>query len=71
MGSNNDGQLGLGIKDKEVTIPQEIKKSVTLDINGANVELAIPPMVINGVSYVPLRGVFEKVGVNVDNIEAK
>lgn len=66
MGSNKYGQLGLGIRDKEVTIPQKVKKSVTVSINGASVELAIPPMVINGVSYVPLRGVFEEIGAKVE-----
>ncbi|MED4955269.1 stalk domain-containing protein [Paenibacillus macerans] len=62
-GSNEWGQTGLGLRDTEITTPQPVKKSIKVVLNGTETELAMPPLLINGRAYVPLRGVFEQAGV--------
>lgn len=48
-----------------MSTPQLVKKSIQVLLNGNEMELTMPPLLINNSTYVPLRGVFEQMGVNV------
>lgn len=56
------------LTDKMVNEPQlrPIWKAVTIKVNGQGVNLATNPIQIKGVSFVPLRGVIEKLGGHID-----
>jgi alpha-tubulin suppressor-like RCC1 family protein len=64
-GANEFGQTGLGVREIEVNTPQLVKKSIQVLLNRNEMELTMPPLLINNSTYVPLRGVFEQMGVNV------
>lgn len=52
---------GLGKPSK----PQFVEDSIRVEINDATVDFTYPPTIVNNVSYVPLRGVFEQLGAKV------
>lgn len=64
-GTNEFGQAGLGVKDFMIETPQLVKKSIQLTLDNKEVELTMPPLLINNSTYVPLRGVFQQMGVSV------
>lgn len=45
--------------------PQLVEDSIRVEINGENLDFTYPPALVNNVSYVPLRGVFEHLGAKV------
>lgn len=63
-GTNEFGQAGLGVLDLKFTEPQMVKKSIAVFIDDEEIEVAMPPILLNGSTYVPLRGVFQQMGVN-------
>ncbi|MNO46517.1 Regulator of chromosome condensation (RCC1) repeat protein [compost metagenome] len=64
-GTNEFGQTGLGVRDFMIDAPQPVKKSIQVMLNNSIMELTMPPLLINNSTYVPLRGVFQQMGVNV------
>lgn len=64
-GANEFGQTGLGVREIEINTPQPVKKSIQVLLDGNGMELTMPPLLINNSTYVPLRGVFEQMGVQV------
>ncbi|ASA19952.1 stalk domain-containing protein [Paenibacillus donghaensis] len=65
-GANEYGQTGLGVLDFEITEPQRVKKSISVFIDGQEKGLAMPPLLLKSSTYVPLRGVFEQMGLKLD-----
>lgn len=45
--------------------PQLVEDSIHVEINGDKLDFTYPPALVNNVSYVPLRGVFEHLGAKV------
>ncbi|WP_164515112.1 stalk domain-containing protein [Paenibacillus lentus] len=45
--------------------PQLVEDSIRVEINGDKLDFTYPPTLVNNVSYVPLRGVFEHLGAKV------
>ncbi|GAA0135409.1 hypothetical protein YSY43_22490 [Paenibacillus sp. YSY-4.3] len=45
--------------------PQLVEDSIHVEINGEKLDFTYPPALVNNVSYVPLRGVFEHLGAKV------
>lgn len=45
--------------------PQLVEDAIHVEINGESVDFSYPPALVNNVSYVPLRGVFEHMGAKV------
>jgi len=41
-------------------------QAIRIFVDGEEVELDVPPVIVNGRTLVPLRGVFEKLGATVD-----
>lgn len=64
-GANEFGQTGLGVRDLQINTPKPVKKSIQVMLNGNEMELTMPPLLINNFTYVPLRGVFQQMGVKV------
>lgn len=64
-GTNEFGQTGLGVLDFEITHPQMVKKSIAVFIDGQEIEVAMPPIIVNGSTYVPLRGIFQQMDVDL------
>ncbi|MBY3619975.1 hypothetical protein HGO21_10500 [Acinetobacter sp. CUI P1] len=64
-GTNEFGQTGLGVRDFMIDTPQPVKKSIQVLLNSSEMELTMPPLLINNSTYVPLRGIFQQMGVNV------
>ncbi|MBO7744465.1 hypothetical protein I8J29_09680 [Paenibacillus sp. MWE-103] len=64
-GTNEFGQTGLGTLDVEVKTPTLVKNSITVYLDGQQSELSMPPLLVHNSAYVPLRGIFEKMGVKV------
>lgn len=64
-GTNEFGQTGLGVRDFQINTPQPVKKSIQVMLNDKEIELTMPPLLINNSTYVPLRGVFQQMGVSV------
>ncbi|RUS47179.1 stalk domain-containing protein [Cohnella sp. AR92] len=64
-GDNNFGQLGQGILDPEAKEFKPVLQAASIRLNGETLELAVPPLILNGTTYVPLRGVLEKMGVDI------
>jgi len=68
-GWNAFGQTGLGVPSSAssyvVQNPALMLNSVSVTLNGKVIELAVPPLIVNGVTYAPLRGIFEQMGVTV------
>jgi alpha-tubulin suppressor-like RCC1 family protein len=64
-GFNLFGQTGHGILDLEITDFRPVRKAVVIVLNGKEIEPTVPPLILNGATYVPLRGVLEAMGVNV------
>ena len=50
----------------EFSKPKPVQAPIQIKLNGEIVPLVIPPVIINNVSYVPLRGVFEPIGAKVE-----
>lgn len=51
--------------------PKRVEAAVLVVIGGKAADLAVPPLVSGGVSYVPLRGVFEHMGATVQWVPAR
>ncbi|QJD82622.1 stalk domain-containing protein [Cohnella herbarum] len=64
-GQNFFGNTGLGVIDERIETPQPIPNPIRIVLNGEEVTMPVPPIVVNQSTYVPLRGVFEKIGVKV------
>ncbi|SEN94699.1 stalk domain-containing protein [Paenibacillus sp. OV219] len=64
-GFNQFGQLGQGTLDFEVGSFKPIRKAASIILNGNSIEPTVPPLILNGVTYIPLRGVLEAMGVNI------
>ncbi|WP_375102511.1 stalk domain-containing protein [Paenibacillus sp. RS8] len=64
-GTNEFGQTGLGVRDFMIDTPQPVKKSIQVQLNNNEMELTMPPLLLNNSTYVPLRGIFQQMGVNV------
>ncbi|WP_052088355.1 stalk domain-containing protein [Paenibacillus wynnii] len=65
-GTNEFGQTGLGVLDFEIKLPQFVKKSIGITINGEEVEMATPPLLLIDSVYVPIRGIFEQMGMKLE-----
>lgn len=50
----------------ELSNPEPVKAPINVRLNGETLNLVIPPVIIDNVSYVPLRGVFENLGAEVE-----
>ena len=46
--------------------PEPVQAPIQIQLNGEVIPLVIPPVIINNVSYVPLRGVFEPIGATIE-----
>ncbi|WP_339316120.1 stalk domain-containing protein [Paenibacillus sp. FSL R10-2734] len=64
-GTNEFGQTGLGVRDFMIDTPKPVKKWIQVQLNNNEMELTMAPLLINNSTYVPLRGVFQQMGVNV------
>ncbi|WP_239614518.1 RCC1 domain-containing protein [Cohnella mopanensis] len=64
-GDNYFGNTGLGLLDQRIDSPQAIKNSIGIFVDGQATDMVTPPLIVNQVTYVPLRGIFEKLGVTV------
>jgi alpha-tubulin suppressor-like RCC1 family protein len=64
-GWNVYGQTGLGLLDQTVNTPKLLNNSIKVTLDSKDVELAFPPLIINEAAYVPLRGVFQQMGISV------
>lgn len=55
------------LSDKTVAEPRlrSVWKAITLNLNGSEAKLAANPIIIKGVAFVPLRGVIEQLGGEV------
>ncbi|MNN50607.1 hypothetical protein D3C81_1652020 [compost metagenome] len=51
--------------DFEIKFPQFVKKSIAVSINGEEVELATPPLLLSDSVYVPIRGIFQQMGMKL------
>ncbi|MCD9021819.1 stalk domain-containing protein [Cohnella silvisoli] len=65
-GTNEFGQTGLGFTNSAFELPTLINNSVTVTIDGKETEMLVSPLIVNQVTFVPLRGVLEKLGVQVE-----
>lgn len=52
--------------DKVITKPKLVEKAIDVKVEGEALDLSVPPLVINNVTYVPLRGVFEHLGAAIE-----
>ncbi|MFC4306730.1 stalk domain-containing protein [Cohnella boryungensis] len=64
-GFNQFGQTGQGTLDIEIKDFRPVRKAAAIILNGKKMEPAVPPLNLNEVTYVPLRGVLEAMGVNI------
>lgn len=48
-----------------ITQPKLVEKAIDVKVEGELLDLPVPPLMINNVTYVPLRGVFENLGATV------
>lgn len=64
-GQNFFGNTGIGILDEWIYTPQFITNSITIRLNGKEIDMATSPLIVNQVTYVPLRGIFEKMDVKL------
>ncbi|RCW42391.1 stalk domain-containing protein [Paenibacillus prosopidis] len=64
-GTNEFGQAGLGVTDFRIETPQPVRKSIDIYLDGKEIAMATPPLLIQGATYVPLRGVFENMGASL------
>ncbi|WP_177246093.1 stalk domain-containing protein [Paenibacillus sp. BC26] len=64
-GANQYGQTGLGVLDTEITTPQSVRKPIAVYLNDNETELTMPPLLLHNSAYVPIRGVFQQMGVEV------
>ncbi|MBJ8193486.1 hypothetical protein JDS79_42970, partial [Bacillus cereus] len=64
-GVNQFGQTGQGTLDIEIKDFRPVRKAAAIILNGEKMEPAVPPLILNEVTYVPLRGVLEAMGVNI------
>lgn len=65
-GDNRLGQLGINQTIKFVQNPTPLPKPIDVFLNGMQMELNTPPLVtLTNTLLVPLRGVFENMGVDV------
>lgn len=64
-GFNQFGQTGQGTLDIEIKDFRPVRKAAAIILNGEKMEPAVPPLILNEVTYVPLRGVLEAMGVNI------
>lgn len=51
--------------DRILTQPKLVEKAIDVKVEGESLDLSVPPLMINNVTYVPLRGVFERLGASV------
>jgi hypothetical protein len=68
MMNDPDYKKYANLTEKMVIEPQlrPIWKAITIKLNGQDVKLTTNPIVIKGVSFVPLRGVIERLGGQID-----
>ncbi|QMV44655.1 stalk domain-containing protein [Cohnella cholangitidis] len=64
-GDNYFGNIGLGSLEEKIDAPQTIRNSITIVVDGQTTETASPPLIVKQTTYVPLRGILEKLGVTV------
>ncbi|WP_454191204.1 stalk domain-containing protein [Paenibacillus sp. Marseille-Q7038] len=50
----------------EPSEPKPVNAPINVVMKGETLSLVIPPIIINNVSYVPLRGVFEPLGATIE-----
>lgn len=48
-----------------IDTPQPVKKSIEVLLNNSKMDLTMPPLLLNNSTYVPLRGIFQQMGVDV------
>ncbi|WP_458127336.1 stalk domain-containing protein [Paenibacillus sp. Z3-2] len=46
--------------------PEPIKAPINVQLNDETLSLVVPPIIVNNISYVPLRGVFEHIGATIE-----
>ncbi|WP_308638950.1 RCC1 domain-containing protein [Paenibacillus silvisoli] len=64
-GFNQFGQLGQGTLDVEVGNFKPVRKAPSILLNGSRMEPTVPPLILNGATFIPLRGVLEAMGVSI------
>jgi len=47
------------------SVPVFVKAPINVQLNDETLSLVVPPIIINNISYVPLRGVFEHIGATI------
>lgn len=55
----------VAMPNNKPTEPKRVERAVQVVVNGAEVDLLVPPMIVHDTTYVPLRGVFEHVGASI------
>ncbi|MCM3782067.1 stalk domain-containing protein [Neobacillus mesonae] len=45
--------------------PEPVKAPIKVQLNDETLSLVVPPIIINNISYVPLRGIFEHIGATI------
>ncbi len=64
-GYNQFGQTGQGTTAIELQEFSPVRKAATIRLNGVKLEPTVPPLIVNGATYVPLRGVLEAMGADI------
>ncbi|WP_127533231.1 RCC1 domain-containing protein [Paenibacillus kobensis] len=64
-GWNAFGQSGQGVIGRNVWKPGLVLNSIGVFLNGTEVPMSSPPLIVEGSTYVPLRGIIEKMGLSV------
>lgn len=64
-GSNWLGQAGVGVTDGTIAEPRVIPASIKVYLDGAEIIGDTPPLLIQGSTYVPLRGVMDQMDIQL------
>ncbi|MBD3921857.1 hypothetical protein H8B09_24060 [Paenibacillus sp. PR3] len=64
-GSNGLGQTGLGLPDMAIREPQVIPASIRVYLDGNEVISDTTPLLVQGSTYVPLRGVMDQMDIQL------
>ncbi|PWW05234.1 alpha-tubulin suppressor-like RCC1 family protein [Paenibacillus cellulosilyticus] len=64
-GSNGLGQTGLGVPDMTIREPRVIPASIKVYLDGKEVVGDTPPLLVQGSTYVALRGVLDQMGITL------
>jgi len=64
-GRNESGQLGIGQVVERASAPAIVVRPIAIFVDGKSAELPISPLLVSSRTFVPLRGVLERLGVEV------